>query len=668
MTVIRPNSISGITSITAQANEINVFKSDGTLAGLSLNGVNVNTTAGISTYAALNVTGNVSVGGTLTYQDVTNVDAVGLITARAGVNVSGGQLDVGSNIKLGNAGVITATSFVGSGANLTVIAGGVTSDAQRNTIGGSNSGDSFDGTNATDNTLLGYDSGTAITTGDKNTLIGSYAGDSVTTSANITAIGYYAASTVSTQSVYTGITAVGSGACKTSVGVRNTVVGFDALKNGSSAAYNCILGNEAAVSSDGSRNVVIGDTAHKYGTSSSSYNVVLGINAFVGSNSNHTSSHSISIGYDSMYNGSRTTAYGNVAIGSSSGKTLTTGNNNIIIGNSAEPTSATTSNEITLGGANITKFRIPGLNFTNDNGKMGLGTNNPTKKLTIQAGSNNTDIALFTGNDLNRGLLISTIAANSQNDMGVVYHAHGQHGGSYLGEHIFKTNNTERLRITSGGTIRQTGGDLIIDNTNNGYGGLRIVDDSGGDYTVNYITGRNQGATAHVFKRGGRVQNQSPWTNSGGDIEIARISRGGIAFGGDTAAANTLDDYEEGSWTPACNVGSVSVADGGTYRKIGGLVHLTVLLYNFSNTSSSSSVLITGVPYSSSGQNVGTVWLRRTTSGGKGWVCTIGDSATNTINIQRHSDGNDMGQALRYSDFAHSTPYMNLTITYQTNS
>ena len=44
MTVIRPNSISGITSITAQANEINVFKSDGTLAGLSLNGVNVNTT------------------------------------------------------------------------------------------------------------------------------------------------------------------------------------------------------------------------------------------------------------------------------------------------------------------------------------------------------------------------------------------------------------------------------------------------------------------------------------------------------------------------------------------------------------------------------------------------------------------------------------------------
>ena len=119
MTVIRPNSISGITSITAQANEINVFRSNGLIAGLNLNGVNFNTTAGISTLAALKVTGNLDVEGVLTYQDVTNVDSLGIGTFRTGINVSGGQLDVGSNIKLGNAGVITATSFVGSGANLT---------------------------------------------------------------------------------------------------------------------------------------------------------------------------------------------------------------------------------------------------------------------------------------------------------------------------------------------------------------------------------------------------------------------------------------------------------------------------------------------------------------------------------------------------------------------
>ena len=68
---------------------------------------------------SVSLSGNVSVGGTLTYQDVTNVDALGIGTFRTGIKVLAGQVDVGSNIKLGNAGVITATSFVGSGANLT---------------------------------------------------------------------------------------------------------------------------------------------------------------------------------------------------------------------------------------------------------------------------------------------------------------------------------------------------------------------------------------------------------------------------------------------------------------------------------------------------------------------------------------------------------------------
>ena len=117
MTVIRPNSITGITSITAQANEINVFRHNGVLAGLQLNGVNHHTSAGVSTFHTVNVLGNLDVAGVLTYQDVTNVDSLGIGTFRTGINVSGGQLDVGSNIKLGNAGVVTATSFVGNGTN-----------------------------------------------------------------------------------------------------------------------------------------------------------------------------------------------------------------------------------------------------------------------------------------------------------------------------------------------------------------------------------------------------------------------------------------------------------------------------------------------------------------------------------------------------------------------
>ena len=48
-----------------------------------------------------------SVAGTLTYEDVTNVDSVGLITAKSGVNVSGGQVTIGTGITMGIAGVAT---------------------------------------------------------------------------------------------------------------------------------------------------------------------------------------------------------------------------------------------------------------------------------------------------------------------------------------------------------------------------------------------------------------------------------------------------------------------------------------------------------------------------------------------------------------------------------
>ena len=71
------------------------------------------------TGVAATFTGNVSIGGTLTYEDVTNIDSVGLITARSGVKITGGELTlVGTAFTVGQAGVVTATSFVGDGSGL----------------------------------------------------------------------------------------------------------------------------------------------------------------------------------------------------------------------------------------------------------------------------------------------------------------------------------------------------------------------------------------------------------------------------------------------------------------------------------------------------------------------------------------------------------------------
>ena len=78
----------------------------GTAATFNTFPVDINagmTVAGVSTMAAITATtgtfsGNVSVGGTLTYEDVTNIDSVGIVTARAGIFVADSQA-----IHLGNA-------------------------------------------------------------------------------------------------------------------------------------------------------------------------------------------------------------------------------------------------------------------------------------------------------------------------------------------------------------------------------------------------------------------------------------------------------------------------------------------------------------------------------------------------------------------------------------
>ena len=109
---------SGLTGVASTDNIIT-----GTAATFNTYPVDINagmTVAGVSSFASAisgttaNFSGNVSVGGVLTYEDVKNVDSLGIITARSGVDVDD-FLDVGSNIKLGNSGVITATTFKGDG-------------------------------------------------------------------------------------------------------------------------------------------------------------------------------------------------------------------------------------------------------------------------------------------------------------------------------------------------------------------------------------------------------------------------------------------------------------------------------------------------------------------------------------------------------------------------
>ena len=80
--------------------------------GVQINGDTGNVIATKGTFS-----GDVGIGGTLTYEDVTNVDSLGIITARNGIKIGTG-VGVAASISVdGNAefsGIVTATTFTGN--------------------------------------------------------------------------------------------------------------------------------------------------------------------------------------------------------------------------------------------------------------------------------------------------------------------------------------------------------------------------------------------------------------------------------------------------------------------------------------------------------------------------------------------------------------------------
>jgi hypothetical protein len=85
---------------------------------------------------------------------------------------------------------------------------------------------------------------------------------------------------------------------------------------------------------------------------------------------------------------------------------------------------------------------------------------------------------------------------------------------------------------------------------------------------------------------------------------FARLSAssGGIQFNGDTAAANALDDYEEGTWTPTYTGTNITVtsygSQGGYYTKVGRLVTVTFRIMTEAVTViGSENIFISGLPF-----------------------------------------------------------------------
>ena len=101
------------------------------------------TATGLDINGTADISGNVSIGGTLTYEDVTNIDAVGIITAQQGIRVGAGQ-------SIGSDGA--AIVYYGDGSNLDGVVSGVEVKS-----GGSSVGTSL--------TAINFESGATVSTG-----------------------------------------------------------------------------------------------------------------------------------------------------------------------------------------------------------------------------------------------------------------------------------------------------------------------------------------------------------------------------------------------------------------------------------------------------------------------------------------------------------------------
>jgi trimeric autotransporter adhesin len=433
-------------NITIPAGDTKVVYSDGAGAGaaffdafaslsvVDLTATGIVTAAGTSVFTNLDISGDVDVDGTLETDNLTvggaqgtdgqlltstgsgvawedapaggptfktfgtgsimvGDDATGTIDAAdnntgLGVDVFAALTSGDSNVAVGFAALTANTTgdynvSIGEdalAANVTAhraTAVGYQALKTSNVSGNSNSG----------NTAVGFQAGTAMTTGIANTLVGALAGDAITTGSYNTAVGYDAltANTTGGENTAFGFTALQNnttasnntglgraaleanteGADNTGVGhavsgsnttgSRNTASGYRALYSNSTGNNAVAVGYQAGYSQTASTTVAVGASA-AYDLTTSDDSVFVG--SLCGEN--------VTTGYAAVMMGDRagqlsTTGAYNVFLGYKAGDNVTTGSGNIVIG-SADTSSSTSSNECTIP---VTTFRLQTSSITN---------------------------------------------------------------------------------------------------------------------------------------------------------------------------------------------------------------------------------------------------------------------------------------------------------------
>jgi hypothetical protein len=195
----------------------------------------------------------------------------------------------------------------------------------------------------------------------------------------------------------------------------------------------------------------------------------------------------------------------------------------------------------------------------------------------------------------------------------------GSNRPSIIGNYTSSSNNNIAFNVTGSERMR-------IDNTGNvGIGILSpssLLHLAGPNPRITCTDTARTDAFGKIFSSGGSLYLQQRDGSSHGNIvfrtensttavERMRIlSTGGITFNGDTAAANALDDYEEGNFTMgvtgAGSPGSLAYShNAGRYVKIGSFVFVSGYISVSNKGSHTSSIVITGLPFTVANNSTG---------------------------------------------------------------
>jgi hypothetical protein len=254
---------------------------------------------------------------------------------------------------------------------------------------------------------------------------------------------------------------------------------------------------------------------------------------------------------------------------------------------------------------------------TND--RVGIGTGSPNRALSVNG---ILGVAAATANT--QQLLLSVDASAS-------YISSSYFGSSSYVPMFLEAGGAVRLAITTAGNVGigtstpATFGLLGIQATNaatkSAIGiGVGANGSNASPYTTAMIEAFSTGGTVpcgmysiNTYNDNTRNEISFRTTSTGGTTaERVRITADGLTFNGDTAAANALDDYEEGTWTPVLRGSStagtyeLSTASG-NYTKIGRQVSVNCRITLAASITGGGSgyAQITGLPFNNGSVSIG---------------------------------------------------------------